>query len=259
MLAVAAAALVGVTTAAAAASSATINHQGPVADMDQLHDLMRDPERVRQLVPPEIMERFGGAPEWMSQTAEEREGDLRQHVRTETARADRRLQWMWEDTDKQGRGDSLAAQLPAPAPGSTSCDDALAANAGQQATCEYDCDILRQEYFPDDLTARCFIYDPSTQTWPAELLDMRQQRLETQTFVGLVDGTNQAGDIEFSVREGRTCTDITIASTFMDTGETHIETVCLVDGQHEYNHTITAEHSVEVVGYAESGVHEGAG
>ena len=41
--------------------------------------------------------------------------------------------------------------------------------------------------------------------------------------------------------------------------ETREEVVCLVDGEHEYNHTITEEHSVEVVGYAESGVHDGAG
>ena len=32
-----------------------------------------------------------------------------------------------------------------------------------------------------------------------------------------------------------------------------------MDGEHEYNHTITEEHSVEVVGYAESGVHTEAG
>jgi len=31
------------------------------------------------------------------------------------------------------------------------------------------------------------------------------------------------------------------------------------DGEHEYNHTITGNHSVEVVGYAESGVRGGAG
>ena len=122
---------------------------------------MRDPERARQLVPPDIMERFGGAPEWTRQTAEEREEHLRQHVRSENQRADRRLQWMWEDADAQARDDSLAAQLPAPAPGAA-CDDVLATNAGQQgtSTCEYDCDALRQEYFPDDPTARCFLYDP---------------------------------------------------------------------------------------------------
>ena len=41
----------------------------------------------------------------------------------------------------------------------------------------------------------------------------------------------------------------------MGLGAAHIEEVCLVDGEHEYNHTVAEEHSVEVVGYAESGVH----
>ena len=80
------AALLAAAVAGAAAHSAPIDAQDP---MDQLHDLMRDPGRRRQLVPPEIMERFGGAPEWTRQTAEEREEHLRQHVRSENQRDDR--------------------------------------------------------------------------------------------------------------------------------------------------------------------------
>ena len=95
----------------------SIDAQDPRAALDQLHDLMRDPERVRQLVPPEIMERFGGAPEWTRQTAEEREEHLRQHVRSEHQRGDRRLQWMWEDSDEQARESSLANALPSPEAG----------------------------------------------------------------------------------------------------------------------------------------------
>ena len=37
----------------------------------------------------------------MSQTAAEREEHLRQHVRSENQRGDRRMQWMWEDADEQ--------------------------------------------------------------------------------------------------------------------------------------------------------------
>ena len=55
------------------------------------------------------------------------------------------------------------------------------------------------------------------------------------------------------------CENITITSTFLGTGVTHVEEVCLVDGEHEYNHTIDEAHTVEVVGYAESDVHEEAG
>ena len=83
----------------------------------------------------------------------------------------------------------------------------------------------------------------------------------------MADGTNPSGDIEFTVGEGRTCTEVTIVSTLIATGDrnvtintfmgtdTHEEVRCLVDGEHEYNHTVTTEHSVEVVGYAESGIH----
>ena len=59
--------------------------------------------------------------------------------------------------------------------------------------------------------------------------------------------------VSFTVGVGRECREVTVTSTFMGTGETHTETICLVDGQHEWNHTITEEHSVEVAGY-ESGV-----
>jgi hypothetical protein len=52
---------------------------------------------------------------------------------------------------------------------------------------------------------------------------------------------------------------VTIVSTLIDTETTHTEVVCLVDGEHEYNHTLTAAHSVDVIGYTESGVHTGAG
>merc|ERR1711969_96596 len=89
---------------------------------------------------------------------------------------------------------------------------------------------------------------------------MREQRFETQTYVNREDGTNPPpAGISFTIGAGRVCNNITIESTFLGTGETHIEEVCLVDGEHEYNHTVTEEHSVEVVGYAESGVHDGAG
>ena len=39
----------------------------------------------------------------------------------------------------------------------------------------------------------------------------------------------------------------------------HTEIVCLMDGEHEHNHTIDEEHTVEVVGYALSDVQAGAG
>ena len=65
--------------------------------------------------------------------------------------------------------------------------------------------------------------------------------------------------LAFTVGTGRSCRNVTIASTMMDTETTHTEVVCLVDGEHEYNHTLIAAHSVDVIGYTESGVHVGAG
>ena len=143
--------------------------------------------------------------------------------------------------DAQARDDSLAAALGVVGQeGSvTSCDDALATNNGAAAACTYDCETLRQKYFPDNPAARCFLYDATTQAWPAELLDMRQQRLETFTYVSQAQGMNPLDDLAFTVGAGRTCTNITIVSTVMATDNmatdaTHTETVCLVDGQHEY-------------------------
>eukprot|EP01045_Picozoa_sp_COSAG04_P002415 COSAG04_NODE_88_length_27314_cov_6.056476_10_plen_648_part_00 len=240
-------------TAACAAGRYELDGTSP---MEQLHGLMQDPDRLRQLaydlLPAEVAARHSGAPEWTKQSEDERSALLQHHL---DGRHGRRLQWAFGDADAQAREDSLASALADEVSPDAPCDDPLASNAGASAVCEYDCESLRQEYFPNDsAAARCFLYDPSTQSWPAELLDLRAQRLETKVFA---DGTNPQGDVEFTVGEGRTCTDITIVSSF-DQG-THTEHVCLVDGQHEYNHTITDEHSVEVVGYAESGVHDGAG
>ena len=81
-----------------------------------------------------------------------------------------------------------------------------------------------------------------------------------ETFVSLEDGTNPPAEgVAFTVGAGRVCTNITVASLIFSTGETHTERICLVDGEHEHNHTITEDHSVEVVGYAESGVRNGTG
>ena len=89
---------------------------------------------------------------------------------------------------------------------------------------------------------------------------MRQQRRDVHTYVSAEAGANPAGDVVFSVGSGRVCRNVSIVTSFVQLekpGETKV--VCLVDGEHEYNHTVAEEHSVEVVGYAESGVHDGAG
>ena len=140
-------------------------------------------------------------------------------------------------------------------PAST-CEDPLATNTGQPPPCTYDCADLQREYFPapQNQTTRCFLFDAATETWPEvggqenELLSMREQRFETHTYISPEAGANPpSSGLSFTMGEGRVCRDVTI-KTFMGT-ESHEETVCLVDGEHEYNHTVTEEHSVEAVSY----------
>eukprot|EP01045_Picozoa_sp_COSAG04_P033663 COSAG04_NODE_7057_length_1200_cov_1.249773_1_plen_355_part_10 len=212
-----------------------------------------------------------GQPIWANHSHAERTAQLRlnlgergkRHRAERRARRRRRMQGTPGDSIDDANDASVAAVLEPSA--SAGCADALATNTGQAAPCAYDCQDLQREYFPDE-DSRCFLYDPASGTWPeqaghgAELLGLRQQRLERQTFVSKEDGTNPpAAGVSFTVGVGRECREVTVTSTLMGSGTTHTETLCLVDGEHEYNHTITEEHSVEVVGYAESGVHDGAG
>ena len=205
-------------------------------------------------------------PIWTNHSHAERTDNLRNYYGLRSER--RRLQpWArkWDpDSPQQGKDANVMAVLDRPA---SACEDPLATSVDQaQASCTYDCETLRNEYFPDaQQTTRCFLFDASTETWPEqggqrdELLSMRQQRRDVYTYVEPTP--NPAGDVLFSVGKGRICRNVTIVTTMFgqqeQAGETQV--VCLVDGEHEYNHTVTDEHAVEVVGYAESGLRDGAG
>eukprot|EP01045_Picozoa_sp_COSAG04_P015552 COSAG04_NODE_1236_length_7618_cov_4.893470_1_plen_454_part_10 len=207
-------------------------------------------------------------PFWANHSHAERTEQLRLNLggrgkryRAERRARRRRMQGKWADSSDAAKDASVIDRL---GPAATGCDDPLATNAGAAAPCAYDCEVLQREYFPGE-ESRCFLYDPSSGTWPeiggqgAELLSMRKERLETYSFVSKEDGTNPPAEgVSFTIGVGRECREVTITSTFMSSGETRTETVCLVDGEHVHNHTITEEHSVEVAGY-ESGVQEGAG
>ena len=153
--------------------------------MDAHPEPLVDLETVRKLVPPELMARLSVPPQWTGQSHEERTTHLLQHVGERTDNSNkRRLQWEG-CCSTQAQDDSLAA-IAAGSDGSRlhGCTDPLASNTGAPETsCAYDCTTLRQELFLG-LPSHCFIYDTSTQTWPADLLSRRQQRLETHTFVG---------------------------------------------------------------------------
>eukprot|EP01043_Picozoa_sp_COSAG02_P026637 COSAG02_NODE_1540_length_12016_cov_20.828480_7_plen_1206_part_01 len=67
----------------------------------------------------------------------------------------------------------------------------------------------------------------------------------------------------FDVGQGDACVNVTTQTMFpTDVGtdpELRVETRCLPPGHHEYNHTVEDVHSVEVVGYVNSTLQQGAG
>ena len=180
------------------------------------------------------------------------------------------MQSSWEGASPQDRDASLAAVLD---PSSSTCEDPLAANVYGGLPCTYTCEALCAEYFPgaQPQATRCFLYDPTAAAWPeidgqqsSELLGMRKQRFDTHTYISEADFTASSGAVQFTVGTGRECRNVTIVSTFLSTlvggdSSAHTEEFCLLDGAHEYNHTIEDEHTVEVVGYNHSGIHQGAG
>lgn len=125
-----------------------------------MHDLLHNDPHMRA-----IIAGFDGpsSPHWVArpESHEERTAHLLRRVDTKS----RRL---------QDDGNLAAAVLNGDDGTTIGCTDPLASNDGAlEASCTYSCAALEQEYFPGQ-PARCFVYDPSTQTWPAELLAMRQ-------------------------------------------------------------------------------------
>ena len=255
----------------------------------RLHQAVESQEGVGPMSEEEMAEDFqrfldarGGrlSPMWENHSHAERTANLQQHHSMRRSER-RRTQAMigaplfQADTPPE-RESNLVAELD-PTPGSV-CDDSLATNTGSDAPCTYDCTDLQNEYFPEPhaQTTRCFLFDPDTSTWPEvggqgdELLSLREQRFETHTYISEETGRNPTTDdsLTFAVGEGRICRNVTISTIVAEMqdidsqglhGTREEVVVCLVDGEHEYNHTVNDTHSVEVVGYAQSGVHEEAG
>ena len=78
--------------------------------------------------------------------------------------------------------------------GST-CDDALASGTGEDGSCLYECSALSEYYFPEQDMVRCFMFDEATGSWPAELLDLKRERLDVYTY----ESTDVDGGIAFTV------------------------------------------------------------
>ena len=60
---------------------------------------------------------------------------------------------------------------------------------GEDGSCLYECSALSEYYFPGQDMARCFMFDEATGSWPAELLDLKRERLDVYTFPNtVIDG-----------------------------------------------------------------------
>eukprot|EP01043_Picozoa_sp_COSAG02_P035309 COSAG02_NODE_2520_length_8610_cov_4.542474_5_plen_1472_part_00 len=232
--------------------------------VQQLHQLVGEAAGDETAV--EKLLRQGIQSPWANQSLAERTQQAQLHLgeRGKRYRAERRAsEHRRLQTNVQENDASIAAYLNATE--GVSCTDPLATNNGAARSCVYDCRTLQEHFFPGR-ESRCFLYDATMATWPEELLSMRQRYMYMDTFLSVEDGTNPPGEglmHAFNMGAGRQCTNVTIHTTVFGIDdhpdEIHTEVRCLIDGEHEYNHTVVGDHSVEVVGYADSGVHVGPG
>ena len=231
--------------------------------------------------------------------------------------------------DSSSLGRLNASELRGPA-GSAGCTDQLATNYGGDI-CRYDCAALQEHFFPDiePSKRRCF-ETGGTADWPAELLGMKQTRLDWHTFLEPAPALDTEN---FTIGSGDECRNVTIQTSWLEDHEdgpstpfvlalhllcsltnvlpcvpaetdgiikqakvrtavlfychtsvcpsglsiaveahnsgwpgsghavtsTRTEVRCLMAGLHHHDHTVDDLHSVDVVGYTESGVHNESG
>ena len=138
------------------------------------------------------------APAWMNHTDEQKTEDLQRHYfATQLERQHRRLQWpgaprAWIDTNAQERDDQLANSIGISGQSTPYCDDVLALNAGEYASCAYDCEDLKAAYLPRvEGPVRCFVFSDGPnveQQWqeidkyPSDLLDIDAYLAATKVF-----------------------------------------------------------------------------
>jgi hypothetical protein len=151
----------------------------------------------------------------------------------------------------QAEHDVLRDLMPG-LPASQACDDPLAA-IDAQSGCPYSCDALKAHYFPGDDAAlvSCFHFDGQ---WPSELTDQIQRFQDAHVYVPATTDSSTT----FTIGDGQGCENVTIVTYDLD-GTSSEEVRCLVDGEHEHEHTVAGGHSISVLGYAESDLHCGPG
>lgn len=138
------------------------------------------------------------------------------------------------------------------APTDTTCSDPRADNVNTSGACTYSCGTLTGFYFSEDAAAdtTCYLW---TGTYFAlngavggsNLMELKQNTLDSHNFTDLWAGT---GDLSFATcsGDGCECQNITLASLGAQnatlasgsvTAATETETVCIMPGLHETNHT----------------------
>ena len=91
------------------------------------------------------------------------------------------------------------------------CNDNLAVNFGVNEYCRYDCEVLKQIFFPADASTLCFAYatpETASSAWPLELMGMRQDWLDWLTLLQPTDAAAAAAT--FQVGDGPACINVTI-------------------------------------------------
>ena len=198
---------------------------------------------------------------WVQRTARSSPDEKTAHIRAllsdslhssrrSTQDTDALPNWKYDSSRVRGAVYTELGSALAEADATTACSDVLATNTGASVPCSYDCTSLKEHFFSTS-EAECYIVEePTTATWPSELMSKRQDTLEWEFLL------NATADIPatFDVGGGSRCENVTIQSTVFGTGAepttTHEETRCLQPGHHTHNPHFTEAHGVEIVGYA---------
>jgi hypothetical protein len=131
----------------------------------------------------------------------------------------------------------------------SSCSDDRADNPGSDdAPCVYSCAKLREEFFPSEEGVRCFLFDGDTFKEDGDangqnLVDLRVDRLDWYHFLYPTDALDT---VEFSIGDGRSCTNVSFASAPLSTEDVDCATIscetieehCLQDGHHQHIHDL---------------------
>eukprot|EP01047_Picozoa_sp_COSAG01_P029060 COSAG01_NODE_1979_length_8743_cov_18.850069_6_plen_1614_part_00 len=104
----------------------------------------------------------------------------------------------WAAYSDPARWPAKLKEIIGPLP--TTCEDPLASNLGAPSPCTYACSTLTSHYFPSAASGkvRCFVADPSTGQWPADLLALKKDFVLWDTYK---DQVSVSAPIDFTLGE----------------------------------------------------------